>query len=458
MDILTETLNTPIEEAGDVIVFGAGSAGVAAAVAAAREGARTTLIDPSPFPGGNLVSGLPILGGYDGEKQVVRGFFQELCDALRERNGIDNDPTREKDINIDVEKLKIILLEKLLAAGVQLRGYTLLVRAVVSESRIEAAVIEGKGGRRALRAPIFIDTTGDADLAFLAGAPVEKGRPDDGLMQAMTLMFGVGNIDKTRFTEWGAYPALERRYVELAGEMGLRNPRRDSLSGMWGAQSRHGEYSFNVTRILGADGTDAASLTKAETEGRLQVLEFVERFLRPHIPGFENAYVVWTAAKIGVRETRRIVGEHVLNHDDVWNFVKFPDVINCGASPIDIHCPLGGVGEFPIGHFFGGKYWTIPYRCIVPLKIDNLLAAGRCLSATHEAMGAARQMTNCMGTGEAAGFAAALCVKENTTPRQLDPRKVQELILKHDGWLGEGFSLANGAGTSAVPLSSRVAG
>ena len=306
-------------------------------------------------------------------------------------------------------------------------------------------MVEGKGGRRALRAPFFIDATGDADLALAAGVPVESGRPGDGLMQAMTLMFGVGNIDKEKFAKWGGYPALERRYVELAAELGLRNPRRDSLSGMWGAQSRHGEYAFNVTRILGADGSNAVSLTKAEIEGRLQVWEFVERFLAPHIPGFENSYVVWTAAKIGVRETRRIVGEYVLTRDDIWNFVKFPDTINCGAYPIDIHCPLGEVGEFPIGHFYGGNYWTIPYRSLVPLGIDNLLVAGRCLSATHEAMAAARVMANCLGTGEAAGYAAALCIKENTTPRQLDPQNVRELLLKNDGWLGEDFSLAKGS-------------
>ena len=145
-----------------------------------------------------------------------------------------------------------------------------------------------------------------------------------------------------------------------------------------------------MTRVVNRDGSDAESLTSAETDGRMQAWEFLEKFLKPHIPGFENAYMVWTAAKIGVRETRQIVGEYVLTEEDVASFRKFDDAIACGAYAIDIHSPTGDGTRFVPHEFYGGRYWTVPYGCIVPLSIDNLLVAGRCLSATHEARGSGR--------------------------------------------------------------------
>jgi hypothetical protein len=431
----SEHLQTPIFSGGDLVVVGAGSAGIAAALAAARQGIKTTLVDPAGFPGGTLVSGIPILGHWDGKKQVVRGIFQELVDALLERDGATVEGTV---VHADVEKLKVILLEKLSEAGVTLRLHTLLARALVSGSRVEAAVFEGKGGRVALEAPMFIDATGDADLAFSAGAPVERGRKRDGKVQPMTLIFGVGNIDKKRFLAWGNHETLEKKFTEVSEAAGdFLNPRRVHLAGYWGPESRLGEYCFNVTRVLNSDGSDSVSLSAAEVDGRRQAWEFMDRFLRPHVPGYENAYIVWSAAKIGVRETRRIVGEYVLTRDDIWNFVKFPDAINCGSYPIDIHSPDSASTEIPLDHFYGGKYWTIPYRSLVPLQIDNLLVAGRCLSATHEALSAVRVMANTIGMGEAAGYAAALCVQQRQAPRRLDHRRVQELLLKNGGWLGE---------------------
>jgi hypothetical protein len=442
MRILTETLHTPVSSGGDVVVVGAGSAGVAAALSSARRGMKTTLVDPAGFPGGTLVSGLPILGCFDGKRQVVAGIFQELVDALRERDGVDGDPGKDTGLQIDAEKLKVILLEKLGEAGVELRLHTLLAGAVVSGREIEAVLLEGKGGRRALSARMFIDTTGDADLAAAAGVPVEKGRKKDGLTQPMTMMFGVGGVDKARFRAWGGYPELLRRYEKISTEKNFRNPRRATLSEIWGPESRTGEITFNATRVLGADGTDAASLSAAEAEGRLQVWEFQEQFLRPHIPGFEKSYIVWTSAKIGVRETRRIVGEYVLNREDIWNFAKFPDAINCGAYPIDIHSPDGPATEFPLDHFYGGRYWTIPYRALVPLKIDNLLVAGRCLSATHEALAAVRCMANTLGMGQAAGTAAALALSLGTSNRNLPVERLQACLREDGAWLGEALECA----------------
>ncbi|MBN8712196.1 MAG: hypothetical protein BGO12_22760 [Verrucomicrobia bacterium 61-8] len=437
MNTIREILETPVEEAGDVLVAGAGSAGVAAAIAAARAGAKVTLVDPAGFPGGTLVSGIPIGGSFDGKRQVVRGILQEMIDRLTARGGCDDDPSRTTWVNVDVEKLKIIILEMLEEAGVHLRLHTLLVSAVVSGGKLEAAVVEGKAGRRALRTARFIDATGDADLASYAGAKVVKGRGRDGLMQPMTMMFAVANIDLKRFEVWGGYTRLEKLWTEVSSAENFRNPRRDGLSYMWGASCRVGEKAFNVTRVLHSDGADAKSLSNAEVEGRLQAWEFMEKFLRPHVAGFEKAYISWTSAKIGVRETRRIVGEYVLTRDDIWNFVKFPDAINCGSYPIDIHSPTDHTTEYPTDHFYGGKYWTIPYRCLVPVGVENLLVAGRCLSATHEALSAVRVMANTIGMGEAAGYASALSLKEGVSPRHLDPEIVRQMLLKHGGWLGE---------------------
>ncbi|PAW78144.1 MAG: hypothetical protein B9S32_08085 [Verrucomicrobia bacterium Tous-C9LFEB] len=434
---LTETLTTPIEYAGDVLVIGAGSAGVGAALAAARSGKKTTLVDPAGFIGGTLVSGIPIGGCYDGEKQVVKGIFHEMWERLHALDGCDDHPDQTTWLNIDPEKLKIVLLEMLGEAGVQLRLHTFFSRASMNGSSINAAIVEGKGGRLALQAGLYIDTTGDADLAISAGVPIAKGRTLDGKMQPMSLIFAVGNIDLDRFQKWGGYGKMESVWNEISVREHFRNPRRGNLSGMWGSPERSGERTFNVTRVTGLDGSDAHTLSRAEVEGRRQAWEFLYDFLQPHIPGFEKSFVSWTSAKIGVRETRRIVGEYILTRDDIWNFVKFPDAINCGSYPIDIHSPTDATTDYPTDHFYGGKYWTIPYRSLVPLKVDNLLVAGRCLSATHEALSAVRVMANTMGMGEAAGFAAALALQHKTTPRRLDARLVQDAMLQHGAWLGD---------------------
>lgn len=166
-------------------------------------------------------------------------------------------------------------------------------------------------------------------------------------------------------------------------------------------------------------------------------MEFLERFLRPHVPGFEWAFIASTAGKIGIRETRRITGHYVLTRQDIWDFVKFPDTINCGAYPIDIHSPTGGDIEVPREHFYSGNYWTIPYRSLVPVGVANLLVAGRCLSATHEALAAVRCMANTIGMGEAAGCAASLALETGSTAREINISHLQKNLLTRGVWLGE---------------------
>ena len=442
---LTETLTTPIEPAGDVLVAGSGSAGFAAAIAAARTGATVTLIESAGYLGGNMASGLPIIGCHDGKKQVVKGIFDELIQRLTEYGGAEGDPAETTVQNIDPEKIKIIITRMLAEAGVQVRLHTMLVGVQTDGTRITHAIVEQKGGREALTAAYFVDTSGDGDLAAFAGVPFEIGRKEDGKTQACTLMFAVGGIDTQRFAQWGdgseetAFKKLVEVYQQVSSANNFQNPRRTSLSDLWGVRSRTGERTFNATRVMDILGSDSRGLSTAGINVREQLWEFLEIFLKPNVPGFEQSYIAWSAAKIGVRETRRIMGEYLLNKTDILEFKKFPDTICCGSYPIDVHLPATGGKEttFTPDHFYGGRYWTIPYRSLVPQKIDNLWVAGRCLSATHLALSAVRCMANTLGMGQAAGTAAALCAQSGETNRELPPKTLQDQLLEQGAWLGE---------------------
>ena len=435
MDTLNETLSTPIEDVGDLLVVGAGSSGFGAALAAARRGLRVTLVDPASHVGGTLVSGIPILGYFDGVRQVVGGIASEIVHELHRRGGAKGWPDQDKAIHVDPELLKFVLLDLLVAAGVTLRLHTLVTAVKTQAGRITHVVVEGKGGRRALRARWFIDATGDADVAHAAGVPTEAGRKVDGKMQPMTLMFAIGGIDKTVFEAWGGYQRMTALWRTMSEQ--FENPRKQDFAHFWGPDNRTGEWSFNATRVLGADGAESVSLSVAEVEGRKQVFELMEKFLRPHVPGFSHAFVAWTAPKIGVRETRRIIGAYTVTRDDVWNFVSFLDTICHGAYPVDIHSPTGSGTEFPQDHFYGGRHWSIPYRALVPREIDNLLVGGRCFSATHEAMSAMRVMANTIATGEAAGVAMALAQESEVAPAFIDTAHLRRELRSAGAWLPE---------------------
>lgn len=438
---LTESLKTPIEDGGDLVVVGAGSAGIGAALAAARLGLRVTLIDPAGHAGGTLVSGIPILGYHDGKRQVVRGIADELVRCMHLAGAALGDPAKEMCVQVDQERLKLVLLDLLGRAGVNLRLHTMLAGVDVDGGRIRHVIVEGKGGRRALACRGVIDTTGDADVAAAAGAPTVVGRRGDGLTQPMTLMFAIGGIDQAAFVAWGggdrwaAYLKMEALWRETVAGGDYRNPRTKDFACFWGVPARTGEWAFNATRVLGRAGLDSTALTAAEGEGRLQAYELVDRFLRPSVPGFARAYVAWTAAKVGVRETRRIVGAYTLTRDDIWDFTCFPDTICHGSYPIDIHSPTGGETEYPTDHFYGGRYWSIPFRCLVPQGIDNLLVAGRCLSAEHEALAAVRVMANTIAMGEAAGTAMALTLPREIRPSAVPMDALRTQLRNQGAWL-----------------------
>lgn len=414
----------------DVIVCGAGPAGVMAALAAARGGARTLLIDAFGVPGGNMTSGLPLLGLHDGQRPTTGGIPRQFLERVAGYGGVTGDFRRQSCVVPDPEIIKLVLLEMLQEAGVELLLHTVVSRALLADNarRIRGVVIEAKGGRRVLCGSQFIDATGDADVAASAGVPCEKGPGNNGKTQSMTLMFTVGNVQMDRFAAWGGYNRAVALYRQLSAAEGFRNPRRTDLSGFWHTSNRPGEFALNVTRVVSLDGTDAKQLTQAEIEGRYQAWEFLNRFLRPHVPGFEQAYMVSTAVKIGVRESRRIIGEYVLTEEDIISFRKFADTIAVGCYPIDIHSPGGDGTRYIPEQFYGGKYYTIPWRCLLPVGLDNLLVAGRCISATHEALSAIRVMPIVMCMGQAAGTAAAVAVQASIDVRHVDVAAIQNAL------------------------------
>jgi hypothetical protein len=327
----------------------------------------------------------------------------------------------------------------------------------MSGKEIAGLEVLTKSGTQEFDARIVVDATGDADVAAMAGAQYEVGDPETGMTQAMTLMFTVGGVDVPKSLEYARENPDEMRFpkppsseavdrmmegaigiagfftkVEQAREIGEFPLPQDLV--FYIKLPTPGQVVVNTTHIGGCDGTNSEDLTRAEIEGRRQAWALM-KFFRKYIPGFEDAYLLQTATQIGVRETRRIVGEYVFNADDVADGRKFPDAVMRSAYPIDVHSSSGKgykkVEEQSLrpGAPPPGDWYEVPYRCLVPREIENLLVAGRCLSATHEGQGAVRIMPNCMALGQAAGVAAALCVKQDVTPRALDTALLRKHLL-----------------------------
>jgi hypothetical protein len=414
-------LNMPNPLKFDVIVAGSGIAGVAAAVSAARLGVSTALVERYGFLGGLATAGLvnPFMSHCTSKGDpLIAGFYDELRDRLAELDGI-------KARTFDSETMKYVLQEMCLEAGVRLYLHSWVSAVEVAGSCIKCVTIDGKGGPRAFEAGVYIDATGDGDLAAMSGAPWEKGRAEDGLPQSMTLMFDIGGVDfvaalryvkehpdQMRFphlTPDADVEDLAKGIVSVAGYYDLVSEAKAKdefrLPGdlvFYISRPRPGEVVVNTTHIGGVDGTDPDDLTRAEIETRRQTQSLIQ-FFRKYIPGFANSYLLRTAPQVGVRETRRIMGEYVLSADDVLNGTKFSDANARLAYPVDVHSPKGnGYTKDEVKMTCApppGDWYEIPYRCLVPLKVDNLLVAGRCVSSTHEGQGAIRIMPCCAAMG-----------------------------------------------------------
>jgi glycine/D-amino acid oxidase-like deaminating enzyme len=456
----------PEERPADVLVVGGGSSGIAAAVSAARCGARTVLVERYGFVGGTSTAGLvgPFMTSYsaDGKEQVVAGVFQEVVDRMVALGGaIDPSQTQAGSAHagfihyghahvtpFHAEALKLAAVEMLDEAGVELRFHTSFVNAmtdrgggggedaahITGAGRITGAVVLDKGGLRALPATVVVDASADGDVAARAGAAFTVGRAADGKMMPATMFFRVGGIDDGRVEQWMSEHAKlhpgERPFeclVQQARREGRWNIPREYINLY--REPRAGEYRINTTRIHGIDGTNPLDLSRAEVEGRRQVGE-VMRFLREHCPGCADARLLETAAQAGIRETRHVTGVYVLSGDDVLRGARFPDAVARCAYPIDIHDPTGTRGSLKGPQETGSNFYDIPYRCLVPAAVEQLLIAGRCISATHEGAASARVIPACYATGQAAGTAAALAVRQGVPPRRVPVDELRDVLRR----------------------------
>jgi len=402
-----------------VLVAGGGPAGLAAAVAAARQGVRTALIERYGFLGGMATAGLvnPFMSWHDSTgRPLVAGIFQEMLDRMAALGGYGSDraPTA-----FDAEVFRLAADRMCRDAGVRLRLHTLLAGAVRRGARITSVRTESKSGPEKWKATVYIDCTGDADLAFRAGVPCDHGRAGDGLAQAMTLNFRMAGVDIERMPDRAE---INRAFDEAKAAGRLDQPRENVL---FFHTLRPGVIHFNTTRVVAASGVSAEDLTAAEVEARRQAHELAA-FLAAEVRGFERAYLEQSGAQIGVRESRRIRGDYALTGDDVIEARKFPDGIARSSYPIDIHNPAGSgtsIREVP-----AGDYYEIPYRCLLPVGVDNLLVAGRCVSSTHEGQASLRVMPQCFAMGEAAGVAAAMAVRLRLSPREVAAEELREAL------------------------------
>ncbi|MBT4868288.1 MAG: FAD-dependent oxidoreductase [Planctomycetaceae bacterium] len=438
-ETISRTWNIPLRAIVDVAVIGGGSAGVAAASAAARNGASTVLVERYGFLGGTSTAGMvgPFMTSYtpDGKRQLVAGLFQDVIDRMVAMGGAIDPSLTEPGTawssfiklghaNVTpfhVEALKMATLEMVCDAGAQIRFHTSFVDVVMQGERITDIVFLDKAGLGLLRPKIVIDTSGDGDIAVKAGAPFEVGRREDGKMMPVTLFLTIGNVDDERVVAWMREHELlhpgERLFeciVKQARARGEWTLEREFLNLY--REPTPGQWRVNTTRVQNIDGTNPDDLSRAEIESRRQAWELM-RFFRSHCPGLENAQLIATASQVGVRETRHILGDYVLNGGDVLEGRKFDDAIAQCSYPIDIHDPQG-----PRGRLEGirADHYEIPYRCLVPRQVDNLLVAGRPISADHEGAASARVIPPCYATGQAAGTAASLSIQQGVTPRSLD--------------------------------------
>jgi hypothetical protein len=450
--ILEPAREIPVVGQYDVLVAGGGPAGLTSALAAAEEGLRVGLIDGRSFVGGNMTIGLPVLGFLSQKGvQIIRGLPQKFIDRLKAVSAASEHrpcPLHMGITLVEPEAVKTVALNMLLEAGVDVMLHTQFSTAIVEENAIRGVIVESKSGRNAILARLIIDCTGDGDVAFRAGVPCEKGNAEGGL-QPPTLMFCLGGVDteklrmsicnepRTYLTDFipNEYFGQNNQFIVVglrqqilaaqAAGYDIPTGRTILITGL-----RKGEVWVNMTRVAGTDGTDNRSLSAGEAEARRQIID-IHRYLVDYVPGFEQAYFTKTAPFLGIRETRRIVGDYVLNRDDVLSCRRFEDAIAVASYPIDIHRP----GDNDCTLEWCGDCYDIPYRCLLPQKIERLLVAGRCISTTHEAMGAIRVMATCMAMGEAAGRAAAQAIKEQITPRQVNVARLQASLLAHGAYL-----------------------
>jgi hypothetical protein len=441
----------PVLRDVDVLVVGGGTAGAVAGIAAAREGARTLVVEQFGWLGGTQTGALvtPMMPNQIDGVPLNAGIDAEICDRLiaERQSGVWRDGNRGW---FNPESLKYVLERMSVEAGTELLYYTFVDDVIVTDGAITGVAVTGKTGRARVLARRVIDATGDADVAIRAGVPFESGEADTRKNQPFSVRFQLGNVDLGRLAAylrslgrhevmdtaegsdvplvhtamvWGGGWTLEPVFRQAVADCVLRESDGNYFQ-VFTMAGRPGELALNCPRITGdVDGTDPFHLTRAQVLGR-EITHRYLAFCRRYLPGCEDAYLVLTAPMVGVRESRRIRGEYYLTVEDVLGGRKFADAICRNTYPLDVHRdpkdPKPSLVKLP-----PGEYHEVPYRCLVPLGIDNLLVAGRCLSASFEAQSSVRIQPNCRAMGQAAALAAVLSLRAGVPPRALDGVQVR---------------------------------
>jgi hypothetical protein len=435
----------------DVVVVGGGNAGCAAAIAAARHGARTLLIERYGFLGGTATAAMvgPWMTFHSGAERIVGGIAEEIVERLVRRGASPGHVTDSSDYvptitPFDPEVHKALLFEMMREARVDLLLHAWFLAASLEGDVVTGVSVATVGGGRSYRGQTIVDATADAYVAHAAGVPTQKG-DERGRVQPASLMFRLSHVDLAKTATYvrahadqmrTSLKAHERTAGALTAVAGLYD--------LWHQAQKDGlvdiprelvsffitpypdEVTVNMTRVTDIDPTDPDDLTRAEVEARLQVMQLV-RFFRERVPGFENARLAGTGAQVGIRESRRIVGRYTLTAEDVLSGRTFEDAVARSAYPIDIH---NSSGSGTTTHRLPpGASYEIPFRCLLPKHREQLLVAGRCISTTHEALASTRLTPTVMTLGQAAGTAAALAKKRRVFVGEVDPEELRATLV-----------------------------
>ena len=415
--------NIPVLGSYDAIVVGSGPSGIGAAVTAGRNGIKVLLIEYSGSVGGISTSGL--MSHWTGS--VNSNLYEEVLQRAADKNPFNNGV---RQIEIDPELLKNVYYEMLEEANVEILLYSLVCDVITEDSTVKCVIVQNKTGRSAYYAKTVIDCSGDGDAAYYSNAEYFKGREEDGAMQPATLMFKIGGVDMERAALPGSFETTvetpQGELQKLASQI-LPKPAGHVLLYKSTIPSI---VTCNMTNITGIDGTKAEDLTRAELICRSQMKPIVD-FLHKYVPGYEKCYIISAASLIGIRETRHFRGVKQISEEDIINARVFDDwVVKDAYFNFDVHNIVGsGLDKTGVQKkFTQSKGYTIPYGCLVPIKVDGLLLSGRNISGTHMAHSNFRAMPICLAIGAAGGAAAALSVKENKKLRDVEPQKIQQLL------------------------------
>ncbi|MCL6457726.1 MAG: FAD-dependent oxidoreductase [Gorillibacterium sp.] len=448
-EVTLPAVTLPVSYDVDVVIVGGGASGIAAAISAAINGARTLLVEQRGFLGGmGTVSLVPAFCPFtDKQKPIIRGVGIKLMERMKQACNAEYRKEYEHTLDwvpIDAEVLKRVYEEAAMENGVTLLYHTFVYDVILSKDKrtIEGIIIVNKTGRSVIRCQYVIDATGDADIAALAGVAFQKGG-EQGELQPGSMCYLLANVNRQRFNQFveetGDTGQLHKT-VERAISAGALPEGRKSISGL--AWINDYLVGVNFGHVFGIDGTKAEDLTRGAIEGR-KLAEQQVQFFRHYVPGFEQAHMVASGEQVGIRETRRIHGDYVLTAEDFIEVRSFSDDIARNAYYIDIHL-ADSKASMTFNHLPPGESHGVPYRVLLPIGINNLWVPGRAASCDRAVQGSLRVMPNCFAMGQASGTAAAIALRSSATSREVDITLLQQRLVEQGAWLGEDKQLNRG--------------